>query len=138
MFNSKKDQTDMSINTRETSTTGINSLGNSTTIEGNLTTQSDIRLDGNLVGNLICKGKLILGPKGSVKGDITCDNAVVEGKIEGTIRVKDHLHVKETAKITGEISTNKLTVASGAIFNVKCEMGGQTIAPKAIPQVKTA
>ncbi len=139
MFNSKKDHNEMHTNTRETSSAGINSLGQSTRIEGDVTTQSDIRLDGGLVGNLICNGKLILGPQGSIKGDITCDNAVVEGKIDGTIKVKDHLHVKETAKITGEISTNKLTVASGAIFNVKCEMGGQTIAPKkAMPQVKTA
>ena len=108
-------------------------------MEGDLTTQSDIRLDGGLIGNLVCNGKLILGPQGTIEGDIICDNAVVEGKINGTIKVKDHLHVKETAKITGEISTSKLTVASGAIFNVKCEMGGQTIAPKkSIPQVKTA
>lgn len=138
MFNSKKENTDMSTNTREATSTGINSLGQSTSIEGDLKTASDIRLDGSLVGNLICKGKLILGPTGSIKGDITCDNAVIEGKIDGAIKVKDHLHVKETARITGEINTNKLTVASGAIFNVKCEMGGQTIAPKAIPQVKTA
>jgi len=138
MFNSKKDQTEINVNTRETTNTGINSLGNSTKIEGDMTTQSDLRLDGSLIGNLICKGKLILGPQGSIKGEITCDNAVVEGKIDGSLKVKDHLHVKETARITGQISTNKLTVASGALFNVSCEMGGQTIAPKAISKVKTA
>ena len=128
----------MSSNSRESGPTGINSLGHSTSINGDLSADSDIRLDGQLVGNLKCKGKVILGPKGRIKGEVICQNAVVEGTIEGVLKVKDHLHVKESAKITGEISTSKLTVQSGAVFNVKCDMGGQTIAPKTIPQVKTA
>ncbi len=128
----------MSTNQRDSTPSGINSLGHNTSIKGDLSTESDIRLDGTLIGNLNCKGKLILGPKGNIQGDVVCDNAVIEGRIDGTIRVKDLLHVKETAKITGEISTNKLTVQSGAVFNVKCDMGGQTIAPKSIQQAKSA
>lgn len=128
----------MSSSPRDTSGTGINSLGASTSLKGDLTADADIRLDGELIGNIKCAGKLILGPKGKIQGEIHCENAVIEGKIEGLIKVKDHLHVKESARITGEISTQKLTVQSGAVFNVKCDMGGQTIAPKVIPQVKTA
>ena len=128
----------MSAHPRESSGAGINSLGSNTSIKGDLTADSDIRLDGELIGNIKCAGKLILGPKGRIQGEVYCDNAVIEGKIDGLIKVKDHLHVKETARITGEISTQKLTVQSGAMFNVKCDMGGQTIAPKAMPQVKTA
>jgi len=128
----------MSNNQRESGPSGINSLGAGTSIHGDLMTESDIRLDGELVGNLKCKGKLILGPQGKIKGEVFCDNAVIEGHIDGVIKVKDHLHVKETSKITGEISTQRLTVQAGALFNVKCDMGGQTIAPKTIPKVKTA
>ena len=128
----------MSINHRDSQVSGINSLGSNTTIKGDLMTKSDMRLDGELIGNLQCAGKLILGPKGRINGEIVCENAVIEGKVDGTLKVKDHLQVKETAKIVGEISTQRLTVQAGAVFNVKCDMGGQTIAPKTIPQVKTA
>lgn len=138
MFNSKKENVDMNSNNRDSNISGINSLGSSTSINGDLVVESDIRLDGKLIGNIKCAGKLILGPKGKIKGEITCENAVVEGRIEGILKVKDHLQVKESAQIIGEISTNKLTVHSGAVFNVKCDMGGQTIAPKTIPQVKMA
>ena len=138
MFNSKKENVEMSSSNRESGPSGINSLGNTTSMHGDLSADTDIRLDGELVGNLKCKGKVILGPKGRIKGEVVCQNAVIEGSIEGILKVKDHLQVKESAKIIGEISTNKLTVQSGAIFNVKCDMGGQTIAPKTIPQVKTA
>ncbi len=138
MFANKKENDVMSTNNREAGSAGINNLGVSTSINGDITTQSDIRLDGELIGNLKCTGKVILGPKGRVKGEVICENAVIEGSVDGLLKVKDHLHVKESAKIVGEISTQKLTVQSGAMFNVKCDMGGQTIAPKTLPQVKTA
>ena len=138
MFNSKKEVLEMSSNNRDNHSSGINSLGIGTSITGDLAAKSDIRIDGSLNGNLKCSGKVILGPKGSIKGEIQCENAVIEGSIDGILKVNDHLQVMQTAKIIGEISTNKLTVQSGAVFNVKCDMGGQTIAPKAIPQMKSA
>lgn len=128
----------MSVSQRDLGNSGINSLGSSTSIKGDLSAETDIRLDGELIGNLKCAGKVILGPKGRIQGEVICQNAVIEGKVDGLLKVKDHLQVKESARITGEISTQKLTVQSGAVFNVKCDMGGQTIAPKTLPQVKTA
>jgi len=105
-------------------------FGNSSKKENNdLNAQNDMRIDGTLEGNLSCAGKLILGPKGLISGQIDCQNAVIEGSIDGVIRVKELLQVKESANITGEITTAKLMVQPGAIFNVKCSMGGQKIVP---------
>ncbi len=137
MFSNKKPTNDSVSNVRDISS-GLNSLGTGTSIVGNIKTESDFRLDGTLEGDLDCNGKLILGPKGSIIGKVRCVNAVVEGVIKGSIIVKELLQVKETAEINGDIQTDKLMVQNGASFNVKCEMGGQIIAPKAIPDVKTA
>ncbi len=135
--NSKKENNTMaSISNDSSSHGGINSLGQGTKLVGDLTAQNDMRIDGKLEGNFNCSGKLILGPKGLIKGHIDCQNAVIEGTIDGTLRVKDLLQVKESASISGEITTDKLMVQSGAVFNVKCSMGGQKIVPK--PSVKTA
>lgn len=129
--NSKKENGNMASSSSDSGTQGgINSLGIGTKVIGDLTAQNDIRIDGELEGNLKCSGKLILGPKGIVKGQVDCQSAVVEGRIEGSLIVKDLLQVKESAQITGEINTAKLMVQSGAVFNVKCEMGGQKIQPK--------
>ncbi len=128
----------MSAISHDSSASGVNSLGTGTRIVGDLTANADLRLDGELEGNLKCTGKLILGPKGIIKGEIDCQNAVIEGTINGTVRVKELLHVKESAQITGQILTSKLMVQSGAVFNVKCEMGGQKVAAQKIGQVKSA
>jgi cytoskeletal protein CcmA (bactofilin family) len=105
------------------STTSSNSLVQGTSVEGTLQADKDIRIDGTLKGTLTCKGKVIIGPTGNIIGDITCENAVIEGRFEGILIVGDVLHVKETAKIEGDVSTQKLIVQPGSIFNVKCKMG---------------
>jgi len=105
------------------STTSSNSLVQGTSVEGTLQADKDIRIDGTLKGSLTCKGKVIIGPTGNIIGDITCENAVIEGRFEGILIVGDVLHVKETAKIEGDVSTQKLIVQPGSIFNVKCKMG---------------
>lgn len=106
---------------------GINMLVHGTFIEGTIKADNDIRIDGQLNGTLLCKGKLIIGPTGKIEGEVTCTNAVIEGGFSGTLKVEELLSVRETAKITGDISTDKLTVQSGASFNVNCTMGGQKI-----------
>jgi cytoskeletal protein CcmA (bactofilin family) len=125
---SKKNQKQSIQNSRSApKASGINSIVHGTTVEGSLTSKSDIRIDGVLKGALKCDGKVIIGPDGHIEGDITCNNAVVEGKFEGTIQVSDTLQVREKAVINGDISTDKLVVQAGAIFNVNCRMGGQMI-----------
>lgn len=107
------------------STTSSNSLVQGTNVEGTIHADKDIRIDGTLKGTLTCKGKVIIGPTGYITGDITCENAVIEGRFEGILMVGDVLHVKETAKIDGDVTTQKLVVQPGSIFNVKCKMGAQ-------------
>lgn len=102
-----------------------NSLVRGTSVEGTITTESDIRIDGKLVGQLISKGKVIIGPSGEINGDIECQNAMIEGHFSGRLQVHELLQVKETAQVEGEVQTGKLVVQSGSIFNVTCSMGGK-------------
>jgi cytoskeletal protein CcmA (bactofilin family) len=100
-----------------------NSIVAGTKILGSIIASSDIRIDGELVGDLDCSGRLVIGPEGRIKGNVTCQNAVIEGVFEGKLQVSELLNVRETAKIDGEIFTDKLTVQSGALYNVTCSMG---------------
>jgi cytoskeletal protein CcmA (bactofilin family) len=131
MFGSKKTETSTSnssvtnktsSNAADASTGGLNSLVKGTIVEGSVTTESDIRIDGTIKGVLVCKAKVIIGVSGFVDGDVKCQNAVIEGKFTGKLRVEDTLSVKETAEVTGDIQTGKLLVQTGAIFNVTCNM----------------
>lgn len=106
-----------------------NSLVSGTRVEGTITADNDIRIDGSLKGTLTCKGKVIIGPTGKVEGDVVCTQAVIEGVFSGNLKVSELLNVRESARISGDIETEKLLVQTGAIFNVTCSMGGQKVKP---------
>lgn len=117
-------------NTATSSPNGVqsnNSLVNGTRIEGSIFTESDIRIDGVVIGSIQSKGKVIIGSTGQIDGDIQCKTAVIEGRFTGTLVVSELLQVKETAVIEGDVNTAKLLVHSGATFNVTCKMGSQRL-----------
>lgn len=99
-----------------------NRIVEGTKIIGNIESVADFRLDGHLLGNFTSKGKLVIGPVGSVTGDISAQNVDVEGKTEGKIIVEDVLNVKATATIIGEVTCGKLSVEPGAKFTATCAM----------------
>ncbi|MEO1517298.1 MAG: polymer-forming cytoskeletal protein [Bacteroidota bacterium] len=101
----------------------LNSLVHGTIVEGTIKSDNDIRVDGVIKGSLHCTSKVIIGPSGFVEGEIRCANAVIEGRFEGNLSVAELLNIRETAKVSGDVKTNKLIVQSGAVFNVSCVMG---------------
>ncbi len=122
MFGGKKTENNGSNGSASVSPTSNNLITTGTKIEGNITANSDMRIDGELYGNLNCQGKLVIGSEGKVIGNIDCQSAVIEGVYQGKLVCSDLLNIRETAKITGEIITEKLMVQSGALFNVTCKM----------------
>ena len=99
-----------------------NRIVEGTIIKGNILSHADFRLDGDLVGNFQSNGKIVIGPAGSIKGDIICKNADIEGKFDGKIQVTEILNVKSKASINGEVICSKLSVEPGADFSASCVM----------------
>ena len=111
-------------NNNNSENTSVNIIGAGTVIEGDITTNGDIRIDGSLTGSLNVKGKLVVGASGSVEGEIICQNADVSGILKGKIGVAELLSLKSSAKLTCDIITNKIAVEPGASFTGSCSMGG--------------
>ncbi len=106
-------------------THSLNSLVQGTKVEGKIRATSDLRVDGSIKGELDCESKVIIGPAGSVNGTIRCKNAVVEGKFEGHLHVKELLNIRDSATVMGEVTYGKLVVQSGAVISGTYNMVGQ-------------
>ena len=100
-----------------------NIIGKGTTVEGNVETFGNIRVEGKIIGDIKTKSKAAFGQSSHIEGSVLAQNAEVAGHITGTIEVTEQLVLKPTATIDGDIITNKLLVESGATFNGKCKMG---------------
>jgi len=99
-----------------------NRIVEGTTIKGDIISSADFRLDGHLIGNFESKGKLVIGPAGSVNGDVICKNCDIEGKFDGKIQVTEILNLKAKAVVKGEVICGKLSVEPGAEFSATCVM----------------
>ena len=102
-----------------------NILATGTTVTGSIYTEADFRLDGRIEGDINCKGKIVVGPRGSIVGNITSDNAELFGEIEGSIKVKEKLVFKSTAKVKGDIFIQTIEIEPGAHFNDNCTMSSK-------------
>jgi len=101
----------------------VNLIGVGTTISGDITSSGDIRVDGTLKGSINTKGKVVVGTTGIVEGDVVCQNADVSGELKAKVSVSELLSLKSTAKLDGDIITNKLAIEPGANFSGSCSMG---------------
>lgn len=100
----------------------LNLIGAGTSISGDVSSSGDLRLDGNLIGTLQSKSKVVLGPNAMLEGNLIAQNADVAGKIIGTVEVNDTLVLKASAVIEGDIIARKLVIEAGARFNGNCTM----------------
>jgi cytoskeletal protein CcmA (bactofilin family) len=97
-------------------------ISNGTTLKGDITSSGDLRIDGTLVGNIICSAKVIIGANGVVEGDISGQQADIMGKVSGTIKVKELLQLKSNCLVNGNLHSAKLQIEPAASFNGQCHM----------------
>lgn len=105
-------------------------IAGGTTLKGDITSPGDIRIDGALQGNIICKAKVVIGAQGSVEGDIKGQQADIMGKVKGTIHVSELLQLKGSSQVNGNIHAGKLQVEPTAQFNGQCFMNETVVADK--------
>ncbi|MES2619291.1 MAG: polymer-forming cytoskeletal protein [Bacteroidota bacterium] len=101
----------------------MNQFGQGTTINGDVITDGDVRIDGKVTGNITSKAKVVIGTTAVIDGNILCQNAYIDGRVSGTIEVIDLLILSKTAFVAGDIKIKKMVVEEGAKFNGKCSMG---------------
>ena len=91
-------------------------------VGGNIKAVSDMRIDGTLEGDLDCTGKIIVGEKGSIKGNIKGQQVEIYGQVVGSIISFGTLAFRSTANVTGDITAQTLIIEPQAIFNGSCKM----------------
>lgn len=98
-------------------------IGKGAIIEGNLTLQHSLRIDGKLIGNVKSTDSIIIGKDGEVEGEVEVKNAVIGGKIKGKIVASGKVTLETTSVFNGQLKANKLVIDEGSIFDGTSQMG---------------
>ncbi len=88
-------------------------IGENVRIEGLLSFDKLAQIDGVFSGEVVSKGKIIIGPHATVKADLFLDEAHIEGTLEGNITVSTRLVLLGQAKVIGDIIAPSITVHEG-------------------------
>ncbi|PKP24569.1 MAG: hypothetical protein CVU03_11775 [Bacteroidetes bacterium HGW-Bacteroidetes-2] len=118
MFTSNKTKTPPILGNQQ------NRITEGTSITGDISAKSGMRIDGSVIGNISTPSKVVLGETGSIKGTLECENADIEGKFSGNMTISGTLTLRATAQVDGDVVVSKLAIEPGATFNATCLMKG--------------
>jgi len=105
-------------------------VGHGTVIEGSLNISSSMRVDGKILGKITCSDSLLVGKTGVVEANVKVKNATIGGKVVGDIEADEVVILEGNSAVIGDVTTKKLIIEEGAIFNGTCHMSDET-PPKA-------
>ena len=103
----------------------ISIIGPGMRIQGDCDTDGAVRIEGTVEGNVRAGKSVVVGKGGSVHGDIFTQDAVVAGRVTGTLRAESRLEVQSTSNIEGKVLAGRMILEDGAILNGTVQMGDQ-------------
>ena len=108
--------------TQQLDVNSISRISEGTAVKGELSSLTDIRIDGSLEGKIYSSGRIVVGEKASIVGSIFCSDLDLWGKVNGDIYVQNLLSLKSPASVEGNLHVRKLQVEMGAELNGTCKM----------------
>ncbi len=130
MFKSKV--TKKNVVNSEGATVVANRINQDCTVNGDISSSTDIRIDGIITGNINSSSKIVIGTTGRVNGNIQCEDLTIEGHVEGNISISGTLYLRKTSQIGKfDVKFQKIIIEEGA--TVLCQLMPITDFSKSAP-----
>ena len=105
----------------------ISIIGPGMKVVGDLVTEGTVRVEGLVEGGIQAGKAVVIGKDGCVIGDVRTQDAVLSGRMEGTLIVESRLEIHSSAEVHGDIRARRLQLEEGAILNGTVLMGEAAI-----------
>lgn len=105
----------------------INSIiGEGTKFKGEFDLNGLLRIDGDFTGVIRTKGKVLVGKNGRAECILNAGTVVVGGVLRGEIISTEKVIILSTGLVIGSITTPRLIIEEGVIFNGSCKVTAPT------------
>jgi cytoskeletal protein CcmA (bactofilin family) len=91
-------------------------------IEGKMHFKGSVRIDGEFYGEIVSDDLLVVGESGVIEGVVRVGEALISGKVKGTLEIKRSVTFNGRARFEGDLFTPNLVVEGGAVLNGKVVM----------------
>jgi cytoskeletal protein CcmA (bactofilin family) len=99
-------------------------VGPSVKIQGDLNSEGNIRIEGQVQGKVKTTQNVTISPGSKIVADVIAGTAIIGGEVQGNLKVSGNLVMQSTAIVIGDITCSILRVEDGAHFSGKCNMNG--------------
>lgn len=107
----------------------ISIIGPGMKITGDCDTDGAVRIEGTVQGNIRAGKAVVVGKDGLVEGDIFTQDAVISGRVKGSLRAESRLEVQASSRVEGEISAGRMQVEEGSLINGSVKIGKGVVEP---------
>ncbi|MEJ2538760.1 MAG: polymer-forming cytoskeletal protein [Gemmatimonadota bacterium] len=108
----------------------ISIIGAGMQVVGDCTTDGTLRIEGTVEGTVKAGKAVVVGKDGLVDGQVETQDAVIGGRITGSLVAASRLELQATAVVDGEVRARRMQLEEGAILNGSVTMGDNTMAAK--------
>lgn len=99
-------------------------------VVGDCTTEGTIRIEGAVEGTVEAGKAVVVGKDGLVDGHVKTQDAVIGGRITGSLVAASRLELQATAQVDGDVRARRMQLEEGAVLNGKVSMGEHAVAEK--------
>lgn len=108
-------------------------IGKGSVIEGLISVQNSLRIDGRVQGQVQVTDSLVVGKDGEIDGEVKVKNAIIGGHVKNRVLATGKVVLEAHAIVHGELKTSKLVIDEGATFEGNCAMSDSG-KPLALPE----
>lgn len=102
----------------------VSVIGPGMRIVGDCTSDGTIRVEGRVEGSVRAEKSVVVGPEGTVVGDVSTQDAIVAGRVQGTISAESRIELQATCRVEGDIRSRRIRLEEGGKVEGKLQMGG--------------
>ncbi len=92
------------------------------TIEGDLTADDEVVVQGTLRGKLSSRDRVSIDAGALVEADVTGASLSIGGQVTGNVTASDRVDLVAGGKLVGDVKAARLTIADGASFKGNVDM----------------
>jgi cytoskeletal protein CcmA (bactofilin family) len=99
-------------------------LGKGSRVNGKLTFEGTVRVDGQVEGEIAAQDTLVVGESAIINAQISGSSIIITGKVTGDITARKRVEIRAPGKLFGNVTTPSLIIQEGVVFEGHCSMGG--------------
>lgn len=102
---------------------GLTIIASGTRVVGELLADGVLKVEGTMEGTVRTEGEVLVAKEGAIEGDVHAREAVIGGRVHGSIFASERVEVQPGATVVGDIATMRLVVQDGGELNGHIRMG---------------